>query len=395
MAGFQLKRLGLIMEPEPGNPLEIEGVLNPAGVRGPDGQYYLFPRLVARGNYSRIGIARVKFNKDGDPTGVERLGIALEPKEDYELRPGGGGCEDPRITYGEDLKRYVMTYTALSPKGPRIALALSEDLFHWQRLGLATFCPYEGIEFDGVDDKDASIFPVAIPNSAGQPAMAILHRPLFPGTRPEETVCNPAPRVMDLHRESIWISYCPLSEVDAEPYYLSHFTCHNRLASPVADWERLKIGGGTPPMLCQHGWLVIYHGVCDLAGSSIDKPELRYSAGALVLSLKHPRHIRYRSPEPVLTPESRQERIGAVNNVVFPTAIDRRDDLGLPDRFDVYYGMADNRIGVARLDVPKILPPGAPADRPSSNGSLQIDGRSQTENRADAPITINGGSSSK
>lgn len=44
MAGFQLKRLGLIMEPEPGNPLEVEGVLNPAAVRGPDGQLYLCER---------------------------------------------------------------------------------------------------------------------------------------------------------------------------------------------------------------------------------------------------------------------------------------------------------------------------------------------------------------
>ena len=67
MAGFQMKRLGMLMEPEPGNPLEVEGVLNPAGVRGPDGQFYLFPRLVAKGNYSRIGIARVKFNEAGDP----------------------------------------------------------------------------------------------------------------------------------------------------------------------------------------------------------------------------------------------------------------------------------------------------------------------------------------
>ena len=196
MAGFQMKRLGMLMEPEPGNPLEVEGVLNPAGVRGPDGQYYLFPRLVGKGNFSRIGIARVKFNEAGDPTGVERLGIALEPETDYELRPdGSGGCEDARITYGQDLKRYVMTYTALSPKGPRIALALSEDLFHWQRLGLATFRPYDGIEFDGVDNKDASIFPVAIPDPDGQPAMAILHRPLFPGTRPEETVCQLPSRV--------------------------------------------------------------------------------------------------------------------------------------------------------------------------------------------------------
>jgi hypothetical protein len=51
---------------------------------------------------------------------------------------------------------------------------------------------------------------------------------------------------------------------------------------------------------------------------------------------------------------------------VFPTGIDRRDDLGSPDRFDVYYGMADNRIGVACLDVADSLPPGAVADAPEA-----------------------------
>lgn len=35
------------------------------------------------------------------------------------------------------------------------------------------------------------------------------------------------------------------------------------------------------------------------------------------------------------------ERHGIVPNVVFPAGIDRHDDLGSPDRFDVYYGMAD------------------------------------------------------
>jgi len=47
---------------------------------------------------------------------------------------------------------------------------------------------------------------------------------------------------------------------------------------------------------------------------------------------------------------------------VFPTGIDRRDDLGSPNRFDVYYGMADYRIGVARLDVPDFLPSEGVAD---------------------------------
>jgi hypothetical protein len=91
--------------------------------------------------------------------------------------------------------------------------------------------------------------------------------------------------------------------------------------------------------------------------------------------------IRYRSPVPVLTPDLLQERLGTVANVVFPTAIDRREDLGAPDRFDVYYGMADNRIGVARLDVPDSLPTGALADPSRAKGSLQIDVQSQTESR--------------
>jgi hypothetical protein len=51
------------MEPEPDNLQEIEGVLNPAAARGPDGELYLLPRLVAQGNYSRIGIARVLFDQ--------------------------------------------------------------------------------------------------------------------------------------------------------------------------------------------------------------------------------------------------------------------------------------------------------------------------------------------
>src|ERR1039458_6226309 len=131
MSGFQLQRLGMLMEPQPGNPQEVEGVLNPAAARGPDGKLYLFPRLVARGNYSRIGIAQVKFDQDGDPCGVERLGIALEPETGYERRSdGSGGCEDPRITFVEPLQRYVMTYTALSPRGPRIALGISERAPH-------------------------------------------------------------------------------------------------------------------------------------------------------------------------------------------------------------------------------------------------------------------------
>ncbi|MBK5279346.1 MAG: glycosidase, partial [Bacteroidia bacterium] len=211
MEEIKLKRLGVIMEPELNNALEVEGVLNPAVIRGQDGNLYLFPRIVAKGNYSRIGITKVLFNSVGDPVGVERLGIALEPEADYERRSdGSGGCEDPRVTYIESLHYYLMTYTALSPRGPRIALAVSEDLLHWKRIGLATFEPFKGIDFVHVDNKDACVFPHAIQNHAGKLQLAILHRPLFQGTRPEETVLQSEERGIDFERESIWISYCTM-----------------------------------------------------------------------------------------------------------------------------------------------------------------------------------------
>jgi beta-1,2-mannobiose phosphorylase / 1,2-beta-oligomannan phosphorylase len=367
MGEFKLQRIGVVMEPEPGDPREIEGVLNPAAVRGPDRELYLFPRLVARGNYSRIGIARVRFNDAGDPTGVERLGIALEPEADYELRPdGSGGCEDPRITFVEPLQCYMMSYAAHSPLGPRIALAMSEDLLHWQRLGLATFEPYDGIDFVHVDNKDASVFPVAVPNYAGKPQLAILHRPLFPGTRPSETARRPEPRLVDLDHESIWLSSCPMALEGPDPQHLGLLNSHDRLAAPVAPWERLKIGGGTPPIMTRHGWLIIYHGVSDTGEPGKDGRHLCYSAGVMVLAKDNPRLIRYRSAEPVLTPVLPEERHGTIANVVFPTGIDRRDDIGSPDRFDVYYGMADYRIGVARLDLPDVLPSVGVADPPEA-----------------------------
>ena len=151
-----------------------------------------------------------------------------------------------------------------------------------------------------------------------------------------------------------------------EPNHLGQFTSHHRLATPVSPWERLKIGSGTPPILTKHGWLIVYHGVSEIVDPSKEGHQLCYSAGVMVLSKEHPQMIRYRSAEPVLTPVLPQERQGTIANVVFPTGIDRRDDLGLPDRFDVYYGMADNRIGVARLDLPDFLPPGAVAHAPEA-----------------------------
>lgn len=55
-----------------------------------------------------------------------------------------------------------------------------------------------------------------------------------------------------------------------------------------------------------------------------------------------------RSVEPLLEPELPEELTGIVPNVVFPTAIEPLDDSS-SSAYQVYYGMADSRIGVARL----------------------------------------------
>ena len=364
MNPFKLHRLGTIMKPEAGNALELEGVLNPAAVRGPDGHLYLFPRLVAKGNYSRIGIARVIFDNAGDPVGVERLGIALEPEERYEKRPdGGGGCEDPRVTYVEALQYFQMTYTAYGPDGPRIAVAQYKDLFKWVRLGLVSFLPYNHIDFNGVNDKDASLFPIDVPSPYGHSSIAMLHRPLFPGTSPEDIVKLNKKHKIDINLESIWISYCNLKQETDASYRHAKFTSHHRLAYPEKPWEELKIGAGAPPVLTKYGWMIVYHGVHKLDGSTKYNPKLCYSAGVMILSEKEPQKILYRSPEPILVPELPEETVGTIANVVFPTGTDRRDDIGQPQRIDVYYWMADDRIGVAKMNIPDILPQGALAGK--------------------------------
>lgn len=357
MTPFKLHRICTLMEPEDGNEFEVEGVLNPAVARGPDGELYIFPRMVAKNNYSRIGIAKVIFNETGDPVDVERLGVVLEPNEDYEKRPnGGGGCEDPRITFVDSVKHYIMTYTAFGPHGPRIAMARSKDLFRWERLGLVSFSPQDHIDFNNVDDKDASFFPCSLPSPHDHESMAMLHRPLFHETIPKETIKRGKNRKMDKPKESIWISYFNLREGKETSLENAKFTSHHCLAHPVYPWENLKIGAGAPPIMTKHGWLMVYHGVQKHKDCTEEELKYTYSAGAMILSKETPQKILYRSHEPILIPELPDETIGTVGNVVFPTGLDRRDDINQPNRVDVYYGMADNKVGVAKLEIPEKIP---------------------------------------
>ena len=341
---FEVERLGVIMEAQPGDALEVEGVLNPAGTVGPDGHYYLFPRLVAAGNYSRIGLARVRRDRHGRPCGVERLGVALEPEAHYELvRPGIGGCEDPRVTYLACLDRYVMAYTALGPLGPHVALASSRDLRSWTRHGLADFAEEQGVDFSVYANKDAIVLPEPVRGPDGDLALALLHRPIYEmwtGFDGGHAVPAPLPEGVTNEAPSMWLSYCPLSRLDwLETAAPARFTHHYLLAQPEEEWEAYRIGGGTVPLRTARGWLTFYHGV-ERSPAGVRC----YRAGALLLDHDDPRRILARSEEPVFGPETRDELVGVVGNVVFPTAVDERGE-----GIDVYYGMADSRIGVAHL----------------------------------------------
>jgi beta-1,2-mannobiose phosphorylase / 1,2-beta-oligomannan phosphorylase len=348
-SGFTIERLGVVMRPDPTHAEEIEGVLNPAAARGPDGELYLFPRLVGANNYSRIGIARVLFSDEGIPTGVERLGIALEPEEPYELRPreATGGCEDPRVTFVEPIGLYVMTYVALGPRGPRVALAVSENCLNWERLGLVDFQPDVGAHygrlFNNYDNKDAAFLPDAVHFKDGRAALGMFHRPLYDA--------HNAPRGVDHPVPAIWISGCDLDAVKHDVRQLRVMNRHALVAEPSAEWESLRVGLGTPPVRTPLGYMIVYHGVTgELARARGELNHVTYDAGVLVFRPEQNRLLRYRSTTPILIPETKEER-DTGRNVVFPTGIDKRSE----DIFDIYYGMADRYIGVARLRLPKSL----------------------------------------
>ncbi len=356
---FALERLGTIMEGDLSNPDEAWGVLNPACCRGRDGELYLFPRTVAEGNLSRIGLARVRFAGD-DPVGVERMGYALEPTEGFERNERTAGTEDARVSYVAAIDRYVMAYTGYGPLGPRVALAISEDAHKWQRLGLAKFVysPEYHTDFDLYVNKDALIFPEPVRDPHGRQAIALIHRPDYNACWWSSDGFRVQPAGVEESRPSMWISYAPLDAVQADPGNLRFWFDHQLLAMPEQPWEALKIGGGTPPVLTPLGWLTIFHGVADaLTPGTRQQPHVRYCAGALILDRDDPRHVLYRSARPILAPDTAEEQYGIVNNVVFPTGADAREG----GRIDVYYGMADARIGVARMQVPVTLPGGWPA----------------------------------
>lgn len=332
-------RLGVVLAPD-GSAREIEGVLNPGITRDRSGTLLMYPRMVAAGNVSCIGLAR---REERDSAVVfERLGVVLAADAQYERRTGAHGCEDARVTFVPHLDAYVMTYTAYGERGPRIALAISHNAHSWRRLGLIEFAD---AALNQRDNKDAAFFPEPVLSPSGVLCYAFYHRPMLAGSVNGQT---PIPVILGLkpsQRETMHLGYVPLSDVDRDIANLCRAGESIEVLPVNRRWGWLKNGAGTPPVRCAEGWLSFFHGVDGVERGG--ELSLLYRAGIIVHDLKRPHLLRYRSPEPVLGPVTFDERFGVVDDVVFPTGIDAWSRA----EYDVYYGAADAKISLARFRI--------------------------------------------
>ena len=255
---------------------------------------------------SRIGYASstdgFNFSRRNNP--------AIFPTEEYEIY----GMEDPRATQIGD--KIFITYVVLSDyvkSYPKVfsALAVTKDYKEFNKLGIITknFNYNKGITFfPGKFNLDYNL------SSNNNTYYLILHRPDIS---------------TDLNLKTIGRDIC-LSITN------SPSTLNNSIIL-----LNLKIGTGPSPIKTSKGWLLFYHGV------SIDRI---YSVGAALLDLKDPKQVIARTKQPLLAPVEKYEKIGDVNNVVFPTGavvIDRKILL--------YYGGADKVCCIASANLNELI----------------------------------------
>jgi beta-1,2-mannobiose phosphorylase / 1,2-beta-oligomannan phosphorylase len=284
---------------------ESEAVFNPAILYDGKEVHMLYRAI---GEYERY-ISRFGYACSTDGFNFERKnGIAFQPTKRYEKY----GIEDPRLMTinNQVYLSYVVLsdYVANGQASSSTALATTNDFHNHSRLGIITSI--------GSDNKDVVLFPEKI----NQKYLA-LHRPhRWVGPK------------FGADKPSIWV---------AEGDTLPNFEKHALLMKPEQPWEESKIGSGPPPIKTRDGWLLIYHGV--------DKRSV-YRAGAAILDLDDPFKVIARTKKPILQPEKPYERIGDVNNVVFPTGACIIDG-----RLHVYYGAADKVCSLAVVELGAFL----------------------------------------
>jgi len=217
------------------------------------------------------------------------------------------GIEDPRITWLEESKQWVITYTAYSEGGPLVSLALTSDFQYFDRLG--PVMPPE--------DKDAALFPVRFNGR-----WSMIHRPVS------------AFAALGAH---IWISFSP---------DLRHWGDH-RILIPARKggwWDANKIGLSPPPLKTDAGWLILYHGIRVTASGAI------YRLGLALLDIEDPCRVIARSDEWVFGPETDYEVFGDVDKVVFPCGW-----VAEGDEIRLYYGGADSCLALATANTSTLL----------------------------------------
>ena len=265
---------------------------------------------------SRIGYASstdgYNFTRRDNP--------AILPTEEYEKY----GIEDPRAT--QICDKIFITYVVLSDyvkSYPKVfsALAVTKDYNNFNKLGIITknFNYNKGITF--FPEKFKLDYSVSNYDDNNNEYYLILHRP------DSSTDLN----LKTIGRD-IWLSITN-----------SVSSLHNSIIflKPEQSWENLKIGIGPSPIKTRKGWLLFYHGV------SMDRI---YRVGAALLDLKDPRQVKARTKQPILQPEENYEKIGDVNNVVFPTGA-----VVIDKKLLLYYGGADKVCCMASANLDELI----------------------------------------
>jgi predicted GH43/DUF377 family glycosyl hydrolase len=283
-------------------PYPINSVFNAGATLLSDGTTLLLCRVEDRRGLSHFCAAR-------SVNGVDGWVIDAQPTllPDPDNFPGElWGIEDPRITFVDELKKYVIVYTAFTRDGPGVALALTEDFKTFERYGVIM----------SPEDKDAALLPHRIDGK-----WAMIHRPVS------------APRA------HMWISFSP---------DLKNWGNHMLMmdARKGAWWDANKIGLSPPPIETHEGWFVIYHGVKQSCAGCI------YRLGFALFDLKKPELLIKRGSEWIFAPEEPYEKHGDVGNVVFPCGYTIAPD---GDTINIYYGAADTSIALATGSIKEML----------------------------------------
>jgi predicted GH43/DUF377 family glycosyl hydrolase len=275
-------------------PYPAHTVFNPGATRLADGTTLLLCRVEDRRGHSHLCAARSRNGIDGwviDPTPTLRASPDQYPEELW-------GIEDPRITYVEEIRKYVIAYTAFGRSGPGVALALTEDFRTFERYGLVM----------QPDDKDAALLPRRVSGN-----FALIHRPMYDSGA------------------HVWISFSP---------DLHNWGTHKLMlqARRGAWWDANKVGLSPPLIETPQGWLMIYHGVRGTAAGCL------YRLGLALFELERPDVCLARGDCWVFGPEATYERAGDVGNVAFPCGFTIAND---GDTILLYYGAADTSIALA------------------------------------------------